>query len=138
MGAKGLARGSSHAIRPWPDQEAYEGKGGAANENLAIYFWQIRGTDVIEISGVVERPNIVRPVAHHPAPPPHLPVFSGLFWREIPLCTNFTATAASRGRPPKLVLVTQSSRGIGLALLRLDLLEVKCSSLVKKYQGPRT
>ena len=34
------------AIRPWPDQEAYEGKDGAANETLAIYFWQSRGTDV--------------------------------------------------------------------------------------------
>ena len=45
---------------------------------------------------------------------------------------------ASTGRPPKIVLVTQSSRGIDLALLRLDLLEVKYSSLVKKYQGPRT
>ena len=40
VGAKGLARGRSHAIRPWPDQEAYEGKDGAANETLAIYFWQ--------------------------------------------------------------------------------------------------
>ena len=49
VGAKGLARGRSHAIRPWPDQEAYEGKDGAANETLATYFWQIRGTDVIEI-----------------------------------------------------------------------------------------
>ena len=47
VGAKGLARGRSHAIRPWPDQEAYEGKDGAANETLEIYFWQIRGTDVI-------------------------------------------------------------------------------------------
>ena len=27
------------AIRPWPDQEAYEGKDGAANETLATYFW---------------------------------------------------------------------------------------------------
>ena len=49
MGAKGLARGRSHAIRPWPDQEAYEGKEGAANETLAIYFWQKCGTDAIEI-----------------------------------------------------------------------------------------
>ena len=57
VGAKGLARGRSHAIRPWPDQEAYEGKDGAANETLAIYFWQIRGTDVIEISGVVVEPR---------------------------------------------------------------------------------
>ena len=57
MGAKGLARGRSHAIRPWPDQEAYEGKDGAANEILAIYLWQIRGTDVIEISGVVVEPR---------------------------------------------------------------------------------
>ena len=56
MGANGLARGRSHAIRPWPDQEAYEGKDGAANETLAIYFWQIRGTDVIEISGAVVEP----------------------------------------------------------------------------------
>ena len=56
MGAKGLARGRS-PIRPWPDQEAYEGKDGAANETLAIYFWQIRGTDVIEISGVVVEPR---------------------------------------------------------------------------------
>ena len=46
VGAKGLARGRSHAIRPWPDQEAYEGKDGAANETLAIYLWQILGTDV--------------------------------------------------------------------------------------------
>ena len=71
-----------------------------------------------------------------PPPPPHLPVFLGFFWRGIRLCTNFTATAASAGRPPKFV-VNQSSRGIDLALLRLDLLEVKCSSLVK-YQVPRT
>ena len=48
MCAKGLARGRSHAIRPWPDREANEGKDRAANETLAIYFWQIRGTDVIE------------------------------------------------------------------------------------------
>ena len=47
MGAKGLARGRSHAIRPWPNQEAYEGKDGAANETLAIYFWQIRGTEAV-------------------------------------------------------------------------------------------
>ena len=46
VGAKKLARGKSHAIRPWPDQEAYEGKDGAANKTLAIYLWQIRGTDV--------------------------------------------------------------------------------------------
>ena len=46
MGAKGLARDRSHAIRPWPDQKAYEGKDGAANETLAIYFRQIGGTDV--------------------------------------------------------------------------------------------
>ena len=51
-----------------------------------------------------------------PPPTPHLLVFSGIFWRGIPLCTNFTATAASTGRPPKFVLVTQSSRGIDLAL----------------------
>ena len=30
------------------------------------------------------------------------------------------------------------SRGIDVAFSRLDLLEVKCSSLVKNYQGPRT
>ena len=54
------------------------------------------------------------------------------------LKVDFMFTAASAGRPPKFVLVTQSSRGIDLALLRLDLLEGKCSSLVKKYQGPRT
>ena len=41
-----LPRGRRLAIRPWPDQEAYEGKDGAANETLAIYFWQSRGTDV--------------------------------------------------------------------------------------------
>ena len=41
VGATGLARGRSHAIRPWPDQEAYEGKGVAANETLAKYFRQI-------------------------------------------------------------------------------------------------
>ena len=46
VGAKGLARGRSHAIRPSPDKEAYEEKYGAAKETLAIYFWQIRGTDV--------------------------------------------------------------------------------------------
>ena len=46
MGAKGLAGGRSQAIRPWADQEAYEGKDGAANETTAIYFWQIRGTYV--------------------------------------------------------------------------------------------
>ena len=57
MGAKGLAHGRSHAIRPWPDQEANEGKDGAANETLAISFWQIRGTDVIKISGVVVEPR---------------------------------------------------------------------------------
>ena len=39
MGATGLARGRSHAIRPCPEQEAYEGKDRAANEALAIYFW---------------------------------------------------------------------------------------------------
>ena len=38
MGAKRLARGRSHAIRPWLDYEAYEGKYGAANETaVAIY-----------------------------------------------------------------------------------------------------
>ena len=53
MGAKGLARGRSHAIRPWPDWEAYEGEDGAANETLAVDFWQNCGTDAIEISGIV-------------------------------------------------------------------------------------
>ena len=57
VGAKSLARGRIHAIRPCPDQEAYEEKDRAANETLAIYFWQIRGTDVIEISGVVVEPR---------------------------------------------------------------------------------
>ena len=57
VGAEGLARGRSQAIRPWPDQEAYEGKDGAVNETLAIYFWQKCGTDVIEISGVVVEPR---------------------------------------------------------------------------------
>ena len=52
-----LARGRSHAIGPWPDQEAYEEKDGAANETLAIYLWQFRGIDVIEISGVVVEPR---------------------------------------------------------------------------------
>ena len=61
-----------------------------------------------------------------------------LIYSTSHLCTNFTATAAFAGRPPKFVLVTQSSRGIDVALLRLDLLDVKCSSLVNKYQGPRT
>ena len=56
VGTKGLARGRSHAIWPWPDYEAYEGKDGAANETLAIYFWQNCGTDVVEISGVVVEP----------------------------------------------------------------------------------
>ena len=73
-----------------------------------------------------------------PQLPPHLPVSSGLFWRGIRSCTNFAATAASAGRPPRFVLITQSSRGSDLALLRLELLDVKSSSLVKKYQGPRT
>ena len=50
VGAKGLARGRSHAIRPWPDQEAYEGKDGAANETLAL-------TDVMQTSGVVVEPQ---------------------------------------------------------------------------------
>ena len=72
-----------------------------------------------------------------PPAPSHLPVFSGLFLQGILLCTNFTATAASAGRPPKFVLVTQSSRGIDLALLRLDLLEVKCSSLPGSEDVPR-
>ena len=40
------SRGKSHAIRPCPDQEAYEGKDRAANDTLAIYFLQIRGPDV--------------------------------------------------------------------------------------------
>ena len=58
VGAKGLARGRSHAVRPWPDKEAYEGKDGATNETLAIYFWQNRGTDVvIGMSGVVVQPR---------------------------------------------------------------------------------
>ena len=47
VGAKGLARGRRHAIRPWPDQEAYEGKDGAANETLTIYFWQNCGTNSV-------------------------------------------------------------------------------------------
>ena len=46
MGAKGLARDRSHAIRPWPDQKAYEGKDGAANETLATYFQQNCGPEV--------------------------------------------------------------------------------------------
>ena len=40
MGTTGIARGRSQAIRPWPDEEACEGKDGAANEILAIYFWK--------------------------------------------------------------------------------------------------
>ena len=50
-------------------------------------------------------------------------------WRVEPL---------SQRRADSKTVVIQSSPGIDLALLRLDLLEVKCSSLVKKYQGPRT
>ena len=57
LGATGLAGGSSQAIRPWLDWEAYEGKDGAANETLAIYFWKKCGTDVIEMSGVVVEPR---------------------------------------------------------------------------------
>ena len=36
--AAGLARGRSHAILPWPDQEAHEAKYWDANEALAIFF----------------------------------------------------------------------------------------------------
>ena len=97
MGAKGLARGRSHAIRPWPDQEAYEGEDGAANETLAIYFWQIRGTDVVEISGVVVEPRW----RYHDlykcrlspkvqlgwlAPPALRLVHCGIFTRKVILC----------------------------------------------------
>ena len=53
MSAKGLARGRSHVIRPWPDQEAYEGKDGAANETLEIYSGKFVELMFIEISGVV-------------------------------------------------------------------------------------
>ena len=38
VGATGLACGRSHAVWPWPDQEAYGGKLWVANENLANYF----------------------------------------------------------------------------------------------------
>ena len=38
MGAVGLARGRSHAIPPWPDQDAYEAKYRVVNEVLAVYF----------------------------------------------------------------------------------------------------
>ena len=57
VGATGLARGRSQAIRPSPDEEAYEGKDGAANETLAIYFWPNCGTDVIGMSGVFVKPR---------------------------------------------------------------------------------
>ena len=57
VGAEKLACGRSHAKRPWPDQEAYEGKDGVANETLAIYFWQIRGNDFIEITAAVVEPR---------------------------------------------------------------------------------
>ena len=59
MGATGLARGRSHAIRPWPDWEAYEGKDGAPNKTPTTYFWQNYGTVVIEISGVVYDGDII-------------------------------------------------------------------------------
>ena len=36
--AVGLARGRSHAIPPWPHQEAHEAKYWVANEALAIYI----------------------------------------------------------------------------------------------------
>ena len=36
--ALGLARGRSHAIPPWPDQEAHEANDWVANEDLAIYL----------------------------------------------------------------------------------------------------
>ena len=38
MDAVGLARGMSHTMPPWPDQEAHEAKLGVANEALAIYI----------------------------------------------------------------------------------------------------
>ena len=57
VGAKGLARGRSHAMRPWPDQEAYEGKDGAVNETLAIYCGKFVELVFIEISGVVVEPR---------------------------------------------------------------------------------
>ena len=36
--ATGLARGRRHALPPWPDQEAHEGKDGVANEALAKIY----------------------------------------------------------------------------------------------------
>ena len=81
---------------------------------------------------------MVRPVAHHPAVPDS-PVFARFFWAFLAGNTHvykFHGDRSLRRPTAKFVLVTQSSRGIDLALLRLDLLEVKCSSLVKKYQGP--
>ena len=38
VGAKGLPRGRSHAIRPWLDKDAYEGKDGAANETGDVFL----------------------------------------------------------------------------------------------------
>ena len=46
MDAVGLARGRSHAIPPWPDQEAHEAKCWVTNEALAIYFGKKCGTNV--------------------------------------------------------------------------------------------
>ena len=34
VGAKGLARGRSDAIRPWPDYEAYDGNDGCGDTHF--------------------------------------------------------------------------------------------------------
>ena len=53
MDAVGFARGRSHAIQPWPDQEAHDAKDRAANEalELLLLFFQEKfcGADVRRI-----------------------------------------------------------------------------------------
>ena len=56
--AVGLARGRSHAIPPWPDQQAHEAKYWVANEALAIYcFGKSMAPMFVEISVAFVEPR---------------------------------------------------------------------------------
>ena len=51
-------RSRDHAIPPWLDQEAHEGKGGVANEVLAIYSGNsVEPMFIIQISEVPVEPR---------------------------------------------------------------------------------
>ena len=57
MDALGLARGRSHAIPPWLNQEVHEAKDRGANEALAIHCLASVAPMFVEVTVVLVKPR---------------------------------------------------------------------------------